>query len=184
MGISKEVSDYVNRLIDFPKRCSEFLKFTARIDNWSDFHKYTHSNWPYKKLLDIFWTDPQLFCKLLGIGHDSSRTKKGYAVRYIQLKFLYQKGSEYVKAWFLHHFLDCAKKTLKRLSKKEVSYREILVSHPWFSLEDVLKKLRRLVVPAQEFYFIEDFVRAHWEEIREEILQDLGYYKKFWIEEK
>ena len=33
MGISGRVSDYVNQLIDFPEKCSDFLDFAADKDN-------------------------------------------------------------------------------------------------------------------------------------------------------
>ena len=87
-GISKEVSNFVNLLIDFPQKSQEFMDFCD--------------------------TDPSARIRRRGrptrmtiaseIKHDSGRRHK--YIRETQLKFLSQKGGEYIKAWYLHQILD------------------------------------------------------------------------------
>ena len=163
MGISKEVSDYVNRLIDSTseERCpADFKKFDGDEDNWKDFYK----------LMDAFWPSPWRRQR-----HDGGRSN--VAIAYIQLKFLSQKGSDYIKAWYLHHLLDEVERRLRSLRKRyrNVSYYETLVRNPWFSLDAAVEKLRRVVRPVvgscEEFRIVEDFLEDNWIEL----LQDFRY---------
>ena len=39
MGISIEVSNYVNCLVDSPEKCPDLLDFAVDRDNWLDFYK-------------------------------------------------------------------------------------------------------------------------------------------------
>ena len=149
MGISKEVSDYVNRLVDFPEKCPDFLDFAANSANWSEFP----SSWLHKANLKDLRSDPNIFCKLLHIGHDTGRSNE--IATYIQLKFMRHKGNEYVKAWYLHHVLD---------------YVEKVVSI--FPPEEIWKRLEERTEPCYEFNTVKSFVRNHWEDI----LQDLGIW--------
>jgi len=91
------------------------------------------------------------------ISHDTGRGKR-YG-RAIQLKFLHQKGEEYIKAWYLHHILDYIKWWL-------VSYT------PTPSIEDILqaKRLEKMfgAPQEQELQNVTNFVMNH----SEEILQD------------
>ena len=87
-GISEEVSNFVNRLIDFPQECQEFLDFC---DREPDARIYIKGR-PTRMSIGSF------------ARHDSARTKE--RDRNIQLKFLWQKGEEYIKAFYLHHILD------------------------------------------------------------------------------
>ena len=161
LGISRDVSDYVNRLIDFPKRCPDFKEFAEDEDNWKDFYKLMHAYWP-------------AYCRRQ-IRHDAGRSN--VATTYIQLKFLSQKGSDYIKAWYLHHLLDEVERRLRSLRKRyrNVSYYETLVRNPWFSLDAAVEKLRRVVRPVvgscEEFRIVEDFLEDNWIEL----LQDFRY---------
>ena len=88
-GISEEVSNFVNLLIDFPQKHQEFLDFC---DREPDARIYIKGR-------------PTRMSIGPSVRHDSARTKK-YA-RNIQLKFLHPKGEGYIKAFYLHHILDC-----------------------------------------------------------------------------
>jgi hypothetical protein len=48
MGISKSVSTYINRLIDFPEKDMDYLDFCSAITQWSDFYRERKSAWPFK----------------------------------------------------------------------------------------------------------------------------------------
>ena len=89
VGIPREISNYVNRLIDFPDKCPEFIDFCKE--------ELGFGVWPFINIP---------LAKMAG-GHDSGRRRK--IATYIQLSFLRQKGSEYVKCWYLHHALDFIK---------------------------------------------------------------------------
>jgi len=93
------------------------------------------------------------------IRHDSGRDKE-YA-REIQLKFLHQKGEEYIRARYLHHILDYMKWWL-------VSY------DPTSGIEDVLqaKRLEKMFgsTSEQKLQDVKSFVVDH----SEEILRDCG----------
>ncbi|MBA7596248.1 hypothetical protein ES703_03218 [subsurface metagenome] len=88
MGIPKEVSEYVNGLIDFPQKCQEFLVFC---EEDPDARVYSKGR-PTRVNVGQF------------VVHDSGR-REAFA-RELQLKFLSQKGNDYVTAWYLHHVLD------------------------------------------------------------------------------
>lgn len=165
MGIPAEVSNYVNLLIDFPEKCPEYLDFCAQPTEWSEGR---NSNWPFtarqwrtperlqSQLKSLRQENLDKFCKLLYIAHDSSRSKSQGLQTHIQLKFLNAKGTEYMKAWYLHHFLDYAEKE----------------AHT-FSLEDIFARLGDRTKPCYEFNTVKSFVQNNWGEI----LQDLGYDK-------
>lgn len=115
MRISREVSNFVNKLIDFPEECQEFSEDQRKI---------------YK------------------IEHNSGRKRK--TVMYMQLRFLRQKGAEFVKVWFLHHALDYIK------------------GAPILSIEEVLKRLEERTEVCPELETVQDFI----EENSEQILHD------------
>ena len=93
------------------------------------------------------------------IRHDSGRHKE-YA-RKIQLKFLHQKGDEYIRAWYLHHFLDYIKWWVTEMPSEST-----------LRIEDILqaKRLEKMFGSSeeQELQKITNFVIDH----SEEILQD------------
>lgn len=169
MGIPTEVSNYINLLIDFPEECHDYLDFCAEITKWADYYERRSSKWPFsaRQFRDIDRLQSQLknmradpaffdkFCKLLYIGHDTSRSKRGQGLQaHIQLKFLHPRGCEYTKAWCLHHILDYAEKE----------------AHT-FSLEEIFERLDDRTKPSREFDTVKSFVRNNWGGI----LQDLGY---------
>lgn len=167
MEVPPEVAEYVNSLIDFPEECPEYLDFCTEITKWADYYEERSSKWPFTErnfknidrlqaqLKSLRQSRLDLLFKLLYIGHDTSRSKRGQGLQaHIQLKFLRSKGTKYVEAWYLHHILDYAKK----------------IAHS-FSLEEILERLSDRTKPCHEFDTVESFVRNHWGEI----LQDLGY---------
>lgn len=167
MGISTEISNHVNSLIDFPEKCSEYLDFCTDIIKWSDYYEERSSKWPFKErafkdlnslqswLRSLRKSNPSWFLKLLQIGHDTSRSKKAQGLQaHIQLKFLHSRGTEYIKAWYMHHILDYVEKVADT-----------------FSLEEIFERLNNRIRPCHEFSTVKDFVRNHWGEI----LRDLGY---------
>jgi len=121
MGISIEVANYVNSLIDLPEKSPEYLDFCLDFctdaTKRNDFHDELRNKEPLiARAFEDLYSLPDLkdpkkskshldfFCNFLSIGHDTSRSNKLQA--YIQLKFLRHRGNEYVKAWYLRHFLD------------------------------------------------------------------------------
>lgn len=145
MGISKEASDFINLLIDFPQQCREFVDFCEKDP---DARIYSKGK-PTRMTIGPF------------IGHDSGRHNK--SDREIQVKFLGQKGAEYIKAWYLHHILDYIKWWVTETPPGFFS-----------SIEDILqaKRLEKMFGSSQEqnLQNIKNFVMNH----SEEILQDLG----------
>jgi len=82
MEISKEISNFVNHLSDFPEECQEFMEFCEREGG-------------------------EIILQLVRL-RDFGRIMK--IPRYLQVVFLRrQKGSEYVTAWYLHYVLDYIK---------------------------------------------------------------------------
>ena len=90
------------------------------------------------------------------IRHDSGRDKE--YTREIQLKFLHQKGEEYIKAWYLHHILDYMKWWITEMPSESTP-----------SIEDVLqaKRLEKMFdsYQVQKLQDIKNFVVKHSEEI-------------------
>ncbi|MCM8822437.1 MAG: hypothetical protein NC831_06460 [Candidatus Omnitrophica bacterium] len=88
MGISEDISNFVNNLIDFPRRCREFQEFCNRDLGARIFRggRATHMN--------------------IGpiIEHDFGRRKR--FARESQSGFLSQKGKDYLVAYYLHQILD------------------------------------------------------------------------------
>ncbi|CAD7774024.1 hypothetical protein AIOGIFDO_01503 [Candidatus Methanoperedenaceae archaeon GB37] len=108
MGISKETSKFVNGLIDFPKNCQEFQDFCERDPSARIFTKGRPTRMTVASL----------------ITHDSGRSNKFY--REIQLKFLSQKGSDHVKAYYLHQVLDYIEWWIKNYSEENLTVENIL----------------------------------------------------------
>jgi len=124
MRISKEMSNFVNRLSDFPEKCQEFMDFCEREGG-------------------------EIILELVRV-HDFRRIMK--IPKYLQLVFLRRKGSEYVKAWYLHYVLDYIKMA------------------PALTPEEIIKRTEDRFEPCQELESIKNFVMDN----TEEILQDCG----------
>ncbi len=143
MGISKEVSVFINLIIDFPQKCQEFLDFCDRDPDAKIYSKGRPTHITIGQFM----------------RHDSGRNKE-YA-RKIQLKFLRQKGVEYIKAWYLHHILDYIKWWITETPSESIP-----------RIEDILqaKRLEKMFGSSakQELQTITNFVTNH----SEEILQD------------
>lgn len=99
-GISKEVSTYINNLIDALKEGTtlprEYLDFVEKES---------------RRIAEQSKRNVGVIAELIRsetLKHDSGRKKGriGKIAGEVQLKFLETKGREYVKAWYLHHTLD------------------------------------------------------------------------------
>jgi len=91
---------------------------------------------------------------VLGDGKDSSRKRRTLA--YVHLKFLSIKGSQYVKAWYLHHVIDYMNETYNLFHKDEI-IRRLKEKLPTKIMDNI--ELRK------EFQEVLDFVCLNWEEI-------------------
>jgi hypothetical protein len=143
MGIPKEIAIYTNTLIDFPKKCKEYIEFCntepdARIYRKGRPTSITIANFT---------------------GHDSSRRDEG--IRAIQLKFLRQKGMEFVRAWYLHNILDYMKWWLTQATFEGVA-----------RVEDILqdKRIHKKIGDVQdpELQNVVSFVFRYQDEILED----------------
>ena len=110
----------------------------------------------YKANLKSLQSEPRLFRKALWIGHDTGRSKSNKTATYIQLRFMQHKGSEYVKAWYLHHALDYVQK--------------LTGSYP---MEEILNRLGERTESCPELEGVKDFITRN----SAEILQDLRHNK-------
>ena len=81
MGISREISNFVNHVSDFPEKSQEFMDFCE-------------------------CEGEEIILQLVKV-HDFGRIMK--ITKYLQLVFVRQKGREYVTAWYLHYVLDYIK---------------------------------------------------------------------------
>lgn len=88
IGISKDIQNFVNGVIDFPEKCQEFQDFCEKEQDARIFKRGK----PTKMTVAPF------------IKHDLGRNEK--YIRKIQLKFLSQKGKDYERAYYLHQILD------------------------------------------------------------------------------
>jgi hypothetical protein len=67
--------------------------------------------------------------------------------KYLQLLFMREKGSEYVKAWYLHYVLDYIRMA------------------PALTAEEILKRTEDRFEPCQELEAIEGFVIENADEV-------------------
>lgn len=88
LGISSDVSRFVNLLIDEPQKNKEFLTFCNKNENATIYRRGK----PTKSNVGMF------------DYHDSGRSNKALASN--QLHFVSLKGENYVIAWYLHQVLD------------------------------------------------------------------------------
>jgi len=122
LGILEEISSFVNFLSDFPEKTQEFMEFCEREGR-------------------------EIIMRLLRV-HDFNTIMK--IPKYLQVVFVRQKGSEYVKAWYLHYLLDYIKMA------------------PELSIEEIIKKTEDRFGSCEELEIIGNFVMDN----AEEILQD------------
>jgi hypothetical protein len=123
MGISGEISNFVNHLSDFPEETQEFMEFCEREGG-------------------------EIILQLVK-AHDFRMIMK--IPKYLQVVFLQrQKGSEYVKAWYLHYVLDYIKMA------------------PALTPEEVIKRTEDRFEPCKELEIIKEFVMENAEEIVED----------------
>ena len=78
MELTRENRDFVNQLSDFPDKNQEFILFCERAGE-------------------------EIIIQLAK-KHDFKTIMK--IPKYLQIRFLREKGSEYVKAWYLHYVMD------------------------------------------------------------------------------
>ena len=122
LGIPEEISSFVNFLSDFPEKTQEFMEFCEREGG-------------------------EIIMRLLQV-HDFSTIMK--IPKYLQVVFVRQKGSEYVKAWYLHYLLDYIKMA------------------PELSIEEIIKKTEDRFGSCEELEIISNFVMDNAEEISQD----------------
>lgn len=145
-GISETDLNLVNRLIDFPEEVDEFLEFFAETSNWFPEWKKMVPNFPLdedyvrKIVLSEDEFDKKIKRQLLHIAHDAGRSGqplggqryRGLAA-FVQLKFLSSKGSDHVKAWYLHHFIDFVTSSPRTDVKEKIERIEERTGVPGFT---------------------------------------------------
>ena len=143
MKISKDTSNFVNGLVDFPKDSQEFKDFCEKDPDARIFRRGR-------------LTRGTIFCSIL---HDSGRNKE-YARR-IQLKFLSQKGNDYIRAYWLHQILDYVDWWVRNYPGGNLTTTDILGE----------KRLKKKIGDPEneELQFVVDFVNQNSEEIIEDI---------------
>lgn len=119
MELTRETTDFVNHLSDFPEKSPEFILFCER--------------------------DGEEIIIRLAKSHDFEMIMK--IPKYLQLLFMREKGSEYVKAWYLHYVLDYIRMA------------------PALTAEEVLKRTKDRFEPCQELEAIKGFVIENADEV-------------------
>lgn len=120
MGLPREISNFVNHLSDFPEKCHEFMEFCEREGG-------------------------EIILELVKV-RDFRRIMK--IPKYLQVVFSRrQKGSEYVKAWYLHYVLDYIRMA------------------PALTVEEIIKRTEERFEHCQELEIIKEFVMDKTEEI-------------------
>jgi len=91
LGISEEISRYVNRIVDNINPPSEYIRYVKnRVRSLKG-----KTAFPYV-VADY----------MINRGHDAGRRRAKEITSEIQLEFLRDKGEDYERAWYLHHTLD------------------------------------------------------------------------------
>lgn len=108
MGLSREITNFVNHLSDFSDKTQEFMEFCEREGE--------------EIILQLVRT------------HDFSMIMK--IPKYLQLMFVRQKGSEYVTAWYLHYVLDYIRMA-PALTAEEILKRTEDIFEPCQELERI-----------------------------------------------
>lgn len=148
LGISKEVSIYVSNLIDAIRKGQtlprEYLDF---VDKESE--RVSGSR---NKSVAAFIAE-------ITTKHDSGRRKgTGNLAADIQLNFLSSKGEDFIKAWFLHHWMDYYTHDVPKLEGK-----------PMITVKKSLERLEtRTSSSYPELEVVKEFIMSN----SEEILQD------------
>lgn len=145
MGISNDVAEYTNRVIDAKKledHPKNFLEYAYR----KEFPRPKGKK-PFS-LTDFLVIFP---------AHDFRKLKKEV------LPYFRIKGENYVKAWYLHHILDYLVK-LKDWMKNTGE-----------SIEDCIDKYRKnkavtILGTEKQLTEVMDFLQANTQELREDIL--------------
>jgi hypothetical protein len=138
LGINKETSRLVNLLVDFPDKCQEFLDFCER----EPVARVYSRGRPTSMTVGQF------------VRHDGGRSDR--ATGETQLKFLYEKGEEYVKAYYLHHIMDYIEWWFKNWEPRPIP-----------DIENILKHLDKKAswFQGQEWLDVKAFVLGHCEQI-------------------
>lgn len=146
LGISEKVSGDVNNLIDaikngktLPKDYVDFVEKESQREANSK-----------KKVVGKYISERTQ-------SHDSARRSdtRGISAR-IQLKFLGQKGENYVKAWYLHHALDYLDKNRSYINVNSLSMESI-------------KKMYKENKPQTYSEEIMNFLKRHISEVKKDL---------------
>ncbi len=150
MGVPLNVSRYVNKFIDDPKRCKEYIEFLKC--RFREEGIMLVDDEEYERYEAIS------FCIRVSdmIGHDSGRRSKHDL--HLQLEFLETKGLEYVRAYYLHHALDY-----------------IATVYPALTLDEIFTKLDRKIGDhykeniRREWLNVKNFIKNNIKEIIEDL---------------
>ena len=143
MGYSKEISENINRLIDFPWEVKDYEKFF--------FSKRKLTPTGVKNMKKLLKTD-NLFRAM--VSHDGSRARK--TDMRDQLEFL--NDTRYVHIWFLHHFLDYIEKVGEDYERDELLER---INGRFSGPSNLFPEIQKQV---------SEFVKEYYEEIFNDIM--------------
>ncbi|MDZ7730607.1 MAG: hypothetical protein U5K37_06345 [Natrialbaceae archaeon] len=124
LGISSDVATFVNRVIDVSTRSDLPGEYLDMLHKQAEYLVAERGPTTGNSML------PQIIVKE-AINHDAGRQKKtrGDLSAEVVQKVLQQKGDDYLRAWYLHHFLDYVwehRTTERSLSELTTEYeREI-----------------------------------------------------------
>ena len=146
MESSKEISNYINRLINFPWEVEDYEKFVLSR------RKLTPTG--IKSMKKLLKTDNLIRAM---VPHDGGRTSK--TVMRDQLEFLNDMNDmRYVHTWFLHHFLDYIEKVGEGYERDVLLERiNDRFSGPSNLFPEILKQ-------------VSEFVKEYYEEIFNDIM--------------
>lgn len=119
LGVPEAIAQFVNELSDFPEQCLEFRAFCER-------------------------RGAEIIGQLL---QKSEFDRIMRIPKYLQVVFVNEKGSEYLKAWYLHYALDYIRMA------------------PALTLHEILDRIGARFGQSQELELIETFVLEHADEI-------------------
>ncbi|MHA1332446.1 MAG: hypothetical protein ACTSR2_15370 [Candidatus Hodarchaeales archaeon] len=147
MGISKEISNYINRAIDNIKVPEDFMKHTKE------------RKIPMSKRRDVSIED------IAGILekdlHDRAKDKH---IKEMDLQFLSEKGTDYVKAWHLHFILDYLSKLKDWMKNTGESIEDCIDKYQKNKAVTVLETEKQLVE-------VMNFLKRNSEELQKDIYE-------------
>jgi len=140
----------VNELIDFPKKCPEYIEFFI--------NKMEKSGIPKRGFNRIReWIKLGIMADYI-TSHDGGRVRK--TTMNIQLEFLDRFGEKYLMAWFLHHLMDYMDNSGNEFTPEEIFNR-------------IQKRFENNKFPEIEKMVIE-FVKENYDDIMQDLNDSAG----------